>query len=1280
MNNNNGHWGNMPTPTESEENGLQSRPMGLKIHYTFDKDGKENCLARWPHVLPIQTIPLDEKNLIGVVDLRTCLQSIAQCSPELAGDNERDYTVYAFDYSEPDTPLVGQGMFSCALLQNNNAAPQLVTGRVTKNLLAIFGKGVQETLEVKLKLTAIPKVVRVTPTVHAPTPMSVNHGMSPQFPPSLHHSSSMMSETNEWNAFVQANPNLGPAPGASIPSPATMPIQPFSPAYETRNDMTNQYIQPMPTNGGSRPASRSGSHAGSRPGSSMGPAAHFQGATTPQASNLSQVFTQSPQQQQAVVAPVNVSTTVQPRPSSRPSSRASTGRPRGRPRKNPLPVEGSTSGYEDGTDGDEPPRAKKRAKTTKVERSNTATFGSAPESLRVAASTSGSLRSFRPVSLGGEGAPGSHLQEVPRAPTPVPAHRSLPGPVQQHAPPPSMLRRQSSSNFSEQNGAYTNSFLDVNRPTSFGPDARSPTDSLAPSPSQYSEGPSPADIGSSPPVPRSVMYPSARSSPAPSSPILPPMRAQQIDSGFMSGGVDHFGSRLDDEEVGKMQTQPPAPAAETSKPKPKPRKSRAKKQQAPKTEQSEQLSQGGGLIIQTETPGPPELLPTTSIYNPPNQHYHKQAEEQAMNAMDTSFQAENERSLTPQNRFQVPTLEIVVPQESNETNKAENIQSQDDFEDLEKAFMDGLGQQNMHSFEGLATDTQTFSPSDMQMQSEIKQTIEREGSARVMDSQSVPRSSHEGADEPELPPMVPASDPVCPRSYNMGSEPPHPQTDAAYNKNAVKKQTIKQRLEEALAAGRMPPFCSNCGAIETPTWRKIYKQTQTGVPSFHVYSDKPGHVTAINILTHGSDGAITSYEMVKKCLGPNEDKTAWNELILCNPCGLWFSKWKQPRPADKWEKDQQRLGQTRKRKDPSEKGSRAPRPRKPRTKSGSQANLTSDAGLMTDPLGFDNGFSPKDELPNPFESKQLVGNEPSGTNEEQQGPGSSHSRGSMHSRGSGKSPASPIALDDEFGTTRRLLFPSPRKEGEQKILGEVAVNVVQTAHDFIGSKENNTVANKENTAPGDTDDMTDLFGTPARPSTPPPKSIPSGTFKTPSRLTPSHRPVTRSVSKSIRSVRSIRSPAQGLAVQPTPSRTPRSHAAIVRRSPRVAGLHSQLFDDSRPPESPMTKSINKLLAEAGDFIVGSVPSGSALDIVPFSKLQAERFGDLTHPDNVPQHPLDAPWDFGHLLGTDEVMPSSPPTLSQHISFGADDIDIWEHFQTLCNNNNKTDEGGQGRKA
>lgn len=53
----------------------------VKVLYTFDDENKTNCLARWPHLLDIQTAFLDEKTQIGVIELKTCIQAIvsARC-------------------------------------------------------------------------------------------------------------------------------------------------------------------------------------------------------------------------------------------------------------------------------------------------------------------------------------------------------------------------------------------------------------------------------------------------------------------------------------------------------------------------------------------------------------------------------------------------------------------------------------------------------------------------------------------------------------------------------------------------------------------------------------------------------------------------------------------------------------------------------------------------------------------------------------------------------------------------------------------------------------------------------------------------------------------------------------------------------------------------------------------------------------------------------------------------------------------------------------------------
>lgn len=817
----------------------------VKVLYTFDRDCQDRCLARGPPINKIQTIPLDEQT-IGIIDLKTCLGAITCHSPELVGDVEKDYMIYTIDYSEPDGPWIGQGMLSQGLgeqgLNGPDGLPKPITGRITKNPLAVIGNGIKDMLEVRMKLTPVLKTNQINPMPSAELQRT---------------STPTPSENGEWNTFRQSNPNLGPPRGTptNFTTAAPAPIRPFQPTFEARNDMSMS----RPASQGQLPIS------GSRPGS-VEPRAREQGGMTPipiQAFNAPEQQLIGTREVAIAPAPTKGGGKAQSRPTSRASSRAPTGKPRGRPRKKPLPDQaGSTSGYEDGTDADDgPPRNKKRATMTRVERNNAATFGSVPDSLRVAASTAGALRTFRPISIAADANTSNGGQEVPRAPTPVPDMRF---PHQQvRATASSNLRRESIPG-PGLDRSFTSSYLDLNRSMTYSQD-RSPVESTGVSPSQtYSDEASPADIGSSPPVPRSVLY-SAQSSPAPSSPILPPMPIAMPapDSGFMSGGLEE--SR---EEVNKGHKKNTTKIP-TTKPPPKPRRSRAKKSQA-KTHND--------LIIHTETPGPPELLPQTSLYNPP--HMSRKNSETA-------------RTPVASEPPSLPALPEVFPGVTEPKKVASPEQAeatQGGFSSETPAMNNLVDEQDKQQ----ANDTNHSNYDDPSltlegsMEKEHTQPSKEETNSQMVPP-ALPQPNQGISAEQELP-MVPASDPVLPQLSmpTPCSEPPHPDTDGASladaksNKNQIKRLTIKQRLEEDVTKGRCPQFCRNCGALETPTWRKIWKQVKQGSPPFVEYSEKPGCITAITILQRDVEGNATLYEVVKKSLGPKDDKTNYAEFLLCN--------------------------------------------------------------------------------------------------------------------------------------------------------------------------------------------------------------------------------------------------------------------------------------------------------------------------------------------------------------------------------------------------------------
>lgn len=1280
------HSHGLPAPLqpsrEAEQPGMQTRPMGLKVHYTFERD-QQNCLARWPQTLQIPTVPIDERNAIGVIDLRICLQAIAQCSPEIINQFDKDYAVYALDYSEDDTPLVGQGMLSWGLEQPNPGSEQkMVTGRVTKNMLAIFGNGVKETLEVKLKLNVVPKMQR--PQTSQSADMQRGYGSNAPTP-------TPTDTNNEWSSFIQSNPGFGrPINGPSMPSPGLPPARYGSPSQmpSPAPDARLDHFTPLPAAPTPPPLSAPvPQHMGSI--SSFAPAPSSQGMTLDDPA--------------AILKPDEPTPSVRPKKGKRSSSKQpgkrSTGNPVGRPRKNARDG-GNTSAIEDATDGDEPPK-KKRAKTTKADFPKGAPLDAAPGSLRVAASTSGSLRTMRPVASGGNSVGGSHLQEVPRAPTPVPGQAPSRPRVKPIAPNTNtaqgQFRRPSMAEFE---GSTRFQVFDTGIPGPPNQDARSPSESIAQSPHQaYTPEESLADIGSSPPVPRSV-----RSSPPPSSPVLPPMPMPQPDSGFMSGGYDE----MTYEDHLPMATSMALRPEDFNIP---------GVQQSANTCRPKLVPAGSTMVIEQVFPGPAELLPKKTLFRPKSSKAQARAQNKSRGTGTKAAARQLKRANTEPNlqRQETPIEPIGPPPMPQPPLEPE--------QEPEHLKPDVSHSEPVHEPKYEPANEPDASTPPAQPQPSVVEDPE----GRLMRLLSEPMADDLPVDDSqdaaqELPPMPPPHYPPFPQPHitETGApsfSPPAPASDPGVrgtsmlpdvsfseeteetgppSKNLSRKQSIKAKLEKAVESGQMPTFCSNCGAISTPTWRKIFTQLCEGSPEFPVFSDKPGCVTAIIIVGRDENEKPTKYQVIKKALGPTEEKSQWREDILCNSCGIWLSKYRAHRPEERWEDDPAQIGKPRKKSN----GQKS-RSKKAKSQNKLSANPTSEAYFTTDPIG------PDDQDPSPRGADEVMllrgpTTEPPsrerGSKSQSAGPADSFEyqdgQGSTHSRGSGTA-QSPVALEEGgMGKTRRLLFPSPKKDGQPKVLGEVAINVVKTSHGTEGvkhagsGKENigvdldvgtNLLATPKAVAGlgrGD-EDMADLFGTPPHPSTPPPKERISGPFKTPTRPTPSHRPITRSISRSIRSVRSVaKSPGHALlALHQTPTKTPRSASA---RRPTNHNNHQHLhahfaIDDgmlggmTTEFGSPFSSTLNQLLSEANDFTTGSPAHGLGdLDLASLPNLDSDAAlsGHLEH------------LDFAHFLTTDAAMPSSPPVLhgnggaggGAHVSFGAasmsfdgGSVNIWESF-------------------
>lgn len=847
--------------------------------------------------------------------------------------------------------MVGQGMLSWGLEQPNlGSEPKLVTGRVTKNMLAALRGGVPETLEVRLKLNAVPRMQRPQ-TSHNPDMRG--YGSNAPTPGT--------DGNSEWTSLMQSNPNFGwPTNGPSAPSPGFpprygSPIQAHSPAPDARHDMyAPQPGAPTPptTAPALAPAPAQSTHVPFYP---LVPSS--QGLTPDDA-----------------LAPPKTDEPARPKKPKRPSSKApkkkttaTSKNPRGRPPKR-KPDAGNTSAIEDATDAEEAPvegRQIKRAKTTKADWPSKAPLNSAPGSLRVAASTSGSLRTMRPAASGGNGVGGSHLQDIPRAPTPVPGQ--LPRP--QSMPAGSgQLRRSSMAGFE-------GSGFPVLERGMLGPssqDARSPPEFASQSPYQVytPEGESPGDLGSSPPVPRSTH--SARSSPPQSSPVLPPMPLPQLqpDSGFMSGGFDE----MVDEEDGRLSIPIPVTMPQPTvpdRPKP-PKKSKSNsKRPAPKTSHGPSRPSSRGLpqppvnaaprpmsrdtsaptfempvevpantnipakpkemVIQQEYPGPQELLPKQSIYNPSGSALAQIAKAQGKKPQATGTAKGAAHPLKRSNtepiiqRQEMPGLPNDSPPLPQQPVKAESAEP--DVERFQHIGRPTTGSPNMTTVQQLerVDELGAQSQNEPEMQQPTQPTVESPNGTIEEPQAPTPVAPELVQDtdaqllqllseqmeiahdiDPELPQVAaPHPDSELAQASNSetgGSEsmPPISASDseiraaagspsessleeaAQQSKNMSRKQSIKKKLENAVTNGEMPTFCSNCGSISTPTWRKIWTQDSDGSPDIPEYSDKPGCITAIVILQRDGNGKPTKYRTVKKALGTAENSKQWTEAILCN--------------------------------------------------------------------------------------------------------------------------------------------------------------------------------------------------------------------------------------------------------------------------------------------------------------------------------------------------------------------------------------------------------------
>lgn len=258
---------------------------------------------------------------------------------------------------------------------------------------------------------------------------------------------------------------------------------------------------------------------------------------------------------------------------------------------------------------------------------------------------------------------------------------------------------------------------------------------------------------------------------------------------------------------------------------------------------------------------------------------------------------------------------------------------------------------------------------------------------------------------------------------------------------AQRRKIIEQRMHDAVAKGEMPQYCVHCGAIETPTWRRLYFKIVEGKPGPLDSVEDEGETIAVAPLEWNDAGDVSKFIIRKsmKKAGKDAAGPGFEEVIICNPCGLWFKKNRNMRPKDKWGK---KSGPRKSRKNRLGEIGRATDSVEPE----SEAFFT-DA-MMPDDFPseaiVEAPLSPR--LAASFETQQApVGRPRSYSMQVPQGSGPSSQwnatrlnaelqRAIQSSPGRSQgSQDSPIEIEELTPKpTRRMLFPSPRKDGQVK--------------------------------------------------------------------------------------------------------------------------------------------------------------------------------------------------------------------------------------------------------
>jgi len=364
---------------------------------------------------------------------------------------------------------------------------------------------------------------------------------------------------------------------------------------------------------------------------------------------------------------------------------------------------------------------------------------------------------------------------------------------------------------------------------------------------------------------------------------------------------------------------------------------------------------------------------------------------------------------------------------------------------------------------------------------------------------------------------IPASDPVAPtqapplhHSHTWTGpmsdalvQTPKPSTEIGKPRSgagAKRSKQVQERLEQAIKAGQVPPYCENCGSVETPTWRRAWSMEVAGGEELANDMMKGLNMLFWECQERNEQGEIVRFKIVKKSLA-DEDK-GWTQDLLCNPCGLWLHKFKQMRPENRWNKaPAEKTGNNKKKRSSRNRKQSGGPLSKPSTRARSNGPATSTAASSPAPteassVQADEGATPRVENDqdysgeHPNKKRRANSAEPPRSSETAKQRWEEQDAMEALRRAIQSSPARNMenrALSAPENTThltpkpvRRALFPAAQNDGPLKEVDASFVNSCSPRRSpCIASRGDKLPQEKENQDPTPGDDIDGLFESPS---------------------------------------------------------------------------------------------------------------------------------------------------------------------------------------------------------